>query len=130
VSSRGPGRGLACSPSALPCAITRPRCPCRLKAAKEALGADNFALTTEVDRHRANLRDINDFLTSELKTKTAKVASLELQLASTRQELEGAARKTQVGGQGGQYTPLYVKHWCRPILHPCTSRPPVKWVLA
>ncbi|GAB4820888.1 hypothetical protein N2152v2_007934 [Parachlorella kessleri] len=67
----------------------------QLEADREALGADNFALTTEVDKQRANLRDINDYLTAEVRTKAARICTLESQLAATRQELEVASKKAQ-----------------------------------
>lgn len=80
-----------------------PPCAARsLAATRDELGAENFKLTTEVDRQRSTLRDINEHLTSELKAAKQRVAALETQLADAQQELAAAASKAQVRVAAGR----------------------------
>ncbi len=73
-------------------------------AARDALDAEKFTLTTEVDRQRSKLQDINEYLTGELRAKAARLKEVEGQLAAARQELESATVRAQVrraGAAGG-----------------------------
>lgn len=70
--------------------------PGRLAQAKEGLGAEAFRLTTEIEQQRAKMTDINEYLSNELRAKSARAAALEAQLAAAKEDLEAAVKRTQV----------------------------------
>ncbi|KIY91370.1 hypothetical protein MNEG_16594, partial [Monoraphidium neglectum] len=58
----------------------------------DRLQVENFKLSDELEASKLNLRDINEFLTNELKARTAANAALDERVAQMAAQLE-AARK-------------------------------------
>lgn len=67
----------------------------------DRLQVENFKLSDELEASRLNLRDINEFLTNELKARTAANAALEERAAGLAAKLEEVKRSSEVRGSAG-----------------------------
>jgi len=73
----------------------------------EKLQVENFKLSDELDAQKLNLRDINEFLTNELKARTATNAVLDERVALLTQRMEDLRRTSEV-----RYMRLFVCRVC------------------
>ena len=72
-------------------------CPaCRYQERGELLLVENVKLCEELEVQKVNLRDINEFLTNELKARSLAGAALEQRIEDLEAELEGLRESTAV----------------------------------
>jgi hypothetical protein len=74
--------------------------PPRYQQQGEALQVERYRLLDELEAQKLNLRDINEFLTNELKARTAANAALDGRVAQLTQRMEELRRTSEVGGWG------------------------------
>jgi DNA-binding transcriptional MerR regulator len=82
----------------LPCRPAPPRRSYQQQGDK--LLVENLKLADELEAQRLNLKDINEFLTNELKARTAANAALDERVAALSQRLEEAVREREVRSGG------------------------------
>ena len=76
-----------------------PICPvCRYQERGELLLVENVKLCEELEVQKVNLRDINEFLTNELKARSLAGAALEQRIEDLEVEVEGLRESTAVSG--------------------------------
>lgn len=101
---RGPGRGwrrlawgvpclVACTCGAPACLPPRTR---RYQANGDRLQLENIRLNEDLDTQKLNLRDINDFLTNELKARSLTTNALEAKLFDLNLAMEEARKAQEV----------------------------------
>ena len=69
---------------------------CRYQERGELLLVENVKLCEELEVQKVNLRDINEFLTNELKARSLAGAALEQRIEDLEVELEGLRESTAV----------------------------------
>ena len=74
-------------------------CTCRYQELGEKLQVENFKLSDELAEQRLNLKDINEFLTNELKVRSLTTAALEEKVASLHQQMEDTRKEYEVRDQ-------------------------------
>eukprot|EP00955_Chlamydomonas_euryale_P096921 365042-Chlamydomonas_euryale.AAC.26 len=64
----------------------------------DKLHFDNIRLNEELETQKLNLRDINEFLTNELKARSLTSSALEAKVYEMTQQMEEASKKSEVSG--------------------------------
>lgn len=73
---------------------------CRYQEQGEKLQVDNFRLSDELEAQKVNLKDINEFLTNELKARSLTTSALEEKVLELTQKMEDIQRECEVGCRG------------------------------
>jgi hypothetical protein len=71
-------------------------CHCRYQDQGERLQIENIKLTDELENQKINLRDINEFLTNELKARSLTTAALEEKVQELTQLAEDNKKSHEV----------------------------------